>query len=58
LAFLKEEEVVVEEKFDSSRNLFLYHNWKAEKDVADGMAQIIKRGIDMATPAWNVDFTR
>ena len=43
---------------DCRRNVFLYHNWKAEVDIADGLRDILERGIEAKQPSWDVDFAR
>lgn len=58
LAFLSENRVIQEERFDSKRNVFLYHNWKAEVDIAEGLKEVMERGIMANRPTWNVDFAR
>ncbi|KAL8570885.1 hypothetical protein ACOMHN_023558 [Nucella lapillus] len=57
LTFLAENGVTKEERFDSGRNFFLYHNWKAEVDIADGLKVVMSRGVEAKKPAWDVDFT-
>ena len=58
LAFLSENGVTREERFDSRRNVFLFHNWKAEVDITDGLKEVLDRGIKANRPTWNVDFAR
>ncbi|XP_076444526.1 DNA helicase B-like [Babylonia areolata] len=56
LAFLANNAVTKEERFNSQRNIFLYHNWKAEVDIASGMQAVLSRAIEAKEPAWVVDF--
>ncbi|KAK7108691.1 hypothetical protein V1264_016376 [Littorina saxatilis] len=56
LAFLSRNEVTVEERFKVMRNVFLYHNWKAEVDIVEGLAVVVKRGVTTEKSIWDVDF--
>lgn len=57
LTFLSNNMITREERFNSKRNIFLYHNWKAEIDIADGLEKILHKGIQCGS-SWNVDFSR
>lgn len=57
LQLLSTNEVICEERFNSERNIFLYHNWKAEVDIAKGLHEVLKRGMT-AQESWQMDFSR
>nr|KAG5699388.1 hypothetical protein BaRGS_008296 [Batillaria attramentaria] len=56
LKFLSSNGVTHEERFDSKRNIYLYHFWRAECDVTEGLQEILERGLDAEEPTWKVDF--
>lgn len=58
LKYLSSNKVTYEERFESRRNIFLFHNWKSEVDIAAGLEVVLNRGLENEAPPWTVDFAR
>ncbi|XP_041351751.1 DNA helicase B-like [Gigantopelta aegis] len=56
LEFLEANHVIYIEPEGKCQNIFLYSNWKAERDVADGLRSLLVRGT-RDPPKWKVDFS-